>query len=37
MVGAGPITLFAAGVFLKPVAADLGFGRGEISTAIGLA
>jgi MFS family permease len=37
MVGAGPITVFAAGVFLKPVAQDLGFGRGEISTAIGLA
>lgn len=36
MVGAGPITVFAAGVFLKPVAQELGFGRGEISTAIGL-
>ena len=36
MVGSGPITVFAAGVFLKPVAQELGFGRGEISTAIGL-
>ncbi len=36
IVGAGPITVFAAGVFLKPVAQELGFGRGEISTAIGL-
>lgn len=37
IVGSGPIAVFAAGVFLKPVAADLGFGRGEVSTAIGLA
>lgn len=36
IVGQGSINVFAAGVFLKPVAQDLGFGRGEISTAIGL-
>ncbi len=34
IVGQGPINVFAAGVFLKPVSAELGFGRGEISTAI---
>lgn len=36
IVGQGSINVFAAGVFLKPVAQDLGFGRGAISTAIGL-
>src|SRR3974390_2361402 len=36
IVGQGSINVFAAGVFLKPVAQDLGFGPGEISTAIGL-
>ena len=36
IVGQGPINVFAAGVFLKPVAQELGFGRGDISTAIGL-
>ena len=36
IVGQGSINVFAAGVFLKPVAAELGFGRGAISTAIGL-
>ena len=36
IVGQGSINVFAAGVFLKPVAAELGFGRGSISTAIGL-
>ncbi len=36
IVGQGSINVFAAGVFLKPVAQELGFGRGEISTAIGL-
>jgi MFS family permease len=36
IVGQGPINVFAAGVFLKPVAADLGFGRGDISTAIAI-
>jgi predicted MFS family arabinose efflux permease len=34
IAGQGAITVFAAGVFLKPVAQELGFGRGEISTAI---
>jgi MFS family permease len=34
IVGQGAVTVFAAGVFLKPVAQELGFGRGEISTAI---
>ncbi len=33
----GPINVFAAGVYLKPISQDLGFGRGEIGTAIGLA
>lgn len=37
MVGTGSINLFAAGVFLKPVAAALGFGRGEVATALGIA
>jgi MFS family permease len=36
IVGQGSINVFGAGVFLKPVAEELGFGRGEISTAIGL-
>ncbi|HEY2137301.1 MAG TPA: MFS transporter [Xanthobacteraceae bacterium] len=36
IVGQGAINVFAAGVFLKPVAQELGFGRGEISTAIAL-
>lgn len=36
IVGQGSINVFAAGIFLKPVAQELGFGRGEISTAIGL-
>ncbi len=36
IVGQGAINVFAAGVFLKPVAQELGFGRGDISTAIGL-
>ena len=34
MAGQGPINVFAAGVFLKPVTQELGFGRGEFSTAI---
>src|ERR1700758_4609530 len=37
IVGQGSINLFAAGVFLKPVAQDLGFGRGEVATALGVA
>jgi len=36
IVGQGSINVFAAGVFLKPVAQELGFGRGAVSTAIGL-
>ncbi len=36
VVGQRSINVFAAGVFLAPVAQELGFGRGEISTAIGL-
>jgi hypothetical protein len=32
----GPINVFAAGVFFKPISQNLGFGRGEISMAIGL-
>jgi len=34
IAGQGAISVFAAGVFLKPVSQELGFGRGEISTAI---
>jgi MFS family permease len=34
VAGQGPISVFAAGVFMKPVGEELGFGRGEISTAI---
>lgn len=37
IVSQGSINLFAAGVFLKPVAHDLGFGRGEVATALGIA
>lgn len=36
MAGQGPINVFAAGVFLKPVTQELGFGRGEFSTAIAI-
>src|SRR5215471_16444997 len=36
IVGQGAINVFAAGVFLKPVAQELGFGRGEISNAIAI-
>lgn len=32
----GPINVFAAGVFLKPIAQELGFGRGNVATAIGI-
>src|SRR5450631_2437508 len=35
IVGQGAINVFAAGVFMNPVAQELGFGRGTISTAIG--
>ena len=34
MVGTGVINIFAFGVFLKPVAQELGFGRGELSGAL---
>lgn len=37
IVSQGSINLFAAGVFLKPVAQALGFGRGEVATALGVA
>jgi MFS family permease len=36
IVGQGAINVFAAGIFLKPVAQELGFGRGEISNAIAI-
>ncbi len=36
IAGQGAINVFAAGVFLKPVGLELGFGRGEISSAIAL-
>ena len=32
----GPINVFAAGIFLKPISQELGFGRGDIATAIGI-
>ena len=32
----GPINVFAAGMFLKPISQELGFGRGNIATAIGI-
>jgi len=34
VAGQGPISVFAAGVFLKPAPQELGFGCGDISTAI---
>lgn len=34
IVGNGVINVFAAGVFFKPISAELGFGRGTISTAL---
>jgi MFS family permease len=34
LVGAGPILIFASGVFLKPVSADLGITRGDLSSAL---
>ncbi len=36
IVGAGPINVFAFGVFLKPVTAELGVGRAELSSALTL-
>lgn len=35
MVGTGAINVFAPGVFMKPIAQELGLGRGVISSAIG--
>jgi MFS family permease len=34
LVGAGPILIFASGVFLKPVSAELGVTRGDLSSAL---
>jgi MFS family permease len=34
LVGAGPINVFAFGVFLKPITEDLGLSRGALSTAL---
>lgn len=36
LVGAGSILIFTFGVFLKPVTADLGISRGDLSTALGV-
>src|SRR5262249_46976742 len=36
IVGAGPINVFSFGVFLKPITAELGVGRGTFSTALTL-
>ena len=36
IVGAGPINVFTFGVFLKPITADLGVGRGLLSSALTL-
>ena len=35
LVGAGAILIFTFGVFLKPVTADLGISRGDLSSALG--
>ena len=32
----GPINVFATGIFIKPISQELGFGRGDIATAIGI-
>ena len=34
LVGSGAINIFAFGVFLKPIANDLGLGRGDLSSAL---
>jgi MFS family permease len=34
LVGTGPVLIFSFGVFLKPVAAELGVSRGTLSTAV---
>lgn len=36
LVGTGAINVFAFGVFLKPITADLGIGRGEFTSAMAL-
>jgi MFS family permease len=36
IVGAGPISVFSFGVFLKPITAELGIGRGMFSSALTL-
>lgn len=36
VVSQGPINVFAAGVFLKPITQEFGFGRGNVATAIGI-
>jgi MFS family permease len=36
LVGAGSILVFTFGVFLKPVTADLGISRGDLSTGLGI-
>src|SRR6516225_5110114 len=37
LVGSGPILIFSSGVFLKPVSAELGVTRGDLSSALMLA
>ncbi len=37
LVGSGPILIFSSGVFLKPVLAELGITRGDLSSALFLA
>jgi MFS family permease len=32
----GPVNVFAAGIFLKPISQELGFGRGDFASAIGI-
>ncbi|WP_213737894.1 MFS transporter [Bradyrhizobium sp. dw_411] len=36
VVSQGPINVFATGIFIKPISQELGFGRGDIATAIGI-
>ena len=37
LVGSGPILIFSTSVFLKPVSAELGITRGDLSSAVFLA
>ncbi len=37
LVGAGPVLIFSAGVFLKPVTAELGITRGDLTSGVLLA